>query len=217
MIALLPGLFRRFRAKEPTWIESDELQRRLTAGERVMLLDVRQPDEFTSPPGHLPGAVNVPLTALAGRTPIWRNAGSRSWSCARPIGDRRVQQRSCWLPVSRMSPFSAAARMAGISAGWRWNDRVTTVRAWAMRTDWNIGGCVAIQRRPPRRPAGSAGCAGTGYAPPPGQSVIVSKSSSNIQNLIHINLTGGGDVRLREEISQRYQALGGWPIGHPTN
>ena len=69
MIALLPGLFRRFRAKEPTWIESDELQRRLTAGERVMLLDVRQPDEFTSPPGHLPGAVNVPLTALAGRTP----------------------------------------------------------------------------------------------------------------------------------------------------
>jgi uncharacterized membrane protein YdjX (TVP38/TMEM64 family)/rhodanese-related sulfurtransferase len=69
MVIFLPRLFRRFRAKEPTWIESDELQRRLTAGERVVLLDVRQPNEFTSPPGHLPGALNVPLTALADRAP----------------------------------------------------------------------------------------------------------------------------------------------------
>jgi rhodanese-related sulfurtransferase len=71
MIAFLPRLFRRFRAQEPApaWIESDELQRRLTAGDHVMLLDVRQPDEFTSPPGHLPGAVNVPLAELADRTP----------------------------------------------------------------------------------------------------------------------------------------------------
>jgi rhodanese-related sulfurtransferase len=37
------------------------LQSRLTAGGQVLLLDVCQPDEFTSPPGHLPGAVNVPL------------------------------------------------------------------------------------------------------------------------------------------------------------
>jgi rhodanese-related sulfurtransferase len=44
-------------------------RRRLAAGDQVILLDVRQPDEFTSPPGHLPGAVNVPLTELADRTP----------------------------------------------------------------------------------------------------------------------------------------------------
>ena len=69
MIAFLPRRFRRFRTTEPVWIESDELQRRLTAGDQVMLLDVRQPDEFTSPPGHLPGAINVPLAELAGRTP----------------------------------------------------------------------------------------------------------------------------------------------------
>jgi uncharacterized membrane protein YdjX (TVP38/TMEM64 family)/rhodanese-related sulfurtransferase len=69
MIAFLPRLFHRFRAKKPVWIESDELQRRLTAGDQVILLDVRQPDEFTSPPGHLPGAVNVPLAELADRTP----------------------------------------------------------------------------------------------------------------------------------------------------
>jgi len=68
MIAFLPRLFRRFRTQEPAWIESDELQRRLAAGDPVMLLDVRQPDEFTTPPGHLPGAVNVPLAELADRT-----------------------------------------------------------------------------------------------------------------------------------------------------
>ena len=69
MIAFLPRLFRRFRAQEPAWIESGELHRRLAAGDPVMLLDVRQPDEFTAAPGHLPGAVNVPLAELADRTP----------------------------------------------------------------------------------------------------------------------------------------------------
>ena len=68
MIAFLPRLFRRFRAKNPRWIEADELRRRLTSGDPLVILDVRQPDEFTSPPGHLPGAVNVPLAELADRT-----------------------------------------------------------------------------------------------------------------------------------------------------
>jgi len=68
MTTFLPRLFRRLRPQEPRWIESDELQRRLSAGDSVMLLDVRQPDEFTAPPGHLPGAVNVPLGELPDRT-----------------------------------------------------------------------------------------------------------------------------------------------------
>ncbi len=68
MVAFLPRLFRRFRPKRPAWIEADELQRRLTAGERITLLDVREPSEFMTPPGHLPGAVNVPLAELAART-----------------------------------------------------------------------------------------------------------------------------------------------------
>jgi rhodanese-related sulfurtransferase len=67
MVAFLPRLFRRFRGQEPKWIESDELQRRMSAGDRIMLLDVRQPDEFNAPPGHLPSAVNVPLAELNGR------------------------------------------------------------------------------------------------------------------------------------------------------
>jgi hypothetical protein len=69
VIAFLPRLFSRFLPQEPRWIGSDELQRRLAAGDPVMLLDVRQPDEFAAPPGHLPGAVDIPLAELADRTP----------------------------------------------------------------------------------------------------------------------------------------------------
>src|SRR5690242_16377994 len=58
MIAFLPRLFRGFRASQPAWIESGELQRRLVAGDAVVLVDVRDPEEFNGPPGHLPGAVN---------------------------------------------------------------------------------------------------------------------------------------------------------------
>jgi rhodanese-related sulfurtransferase len=67
MIASLSRLFRRPRVDVPAWIEVVELQRRLAAGDAVVLVDVRQPEEFTAPPGHLPGAVNVPLADLAGR------------------------------------------------------------------------------------------------------------------------------------------------------
>ncbi len=67
MIAFLPRLFRRLRTQQPEWIEPDELQRRIVAGGPITLLDVRQPEEFTAPPGHLPSAVNVPLAELAGR------------------------------------------------------------------------------------------------------------------------------------------------------
>jgi rhodanese-related sulfurtransferase len=68
MIAFLPRLFRRFRAKEPTWIETVELQHQLSTGAPVVIVDVRQPEEFASPPGHLPGAINVPLAELARHT-----------------------------------------------------------------------------------------------------------------------------------------------------
>jgi glutathione S-transferase len=71
-------------------------------------------------PGTCPGRSMCRLqTWLAGR-PTWRAATSRSWWSARLTGGQPVRQQSCWLPVSRMSLFSAGARMVGISAGWHW-------------------------------------------------------------------------------------------------
>jgi rhodanese-related sulfurtransferase len=68
MIAFLSRLFRRARANEPAWIDAAQLQQRIASGDAIVLVDVRQPEEYTSPPGHLPGAINVPLGDLSGRT-----------------------------------------------------------------------------------------------------------------------------------------------------
>ena len=67
MLGLLSRWFGRSHQQPPSWIEIEDLQRRLAAGDSLLLLDVRQPDEFNTPPGHLPGALNVPLAEVAGR------------------------------------------------------------------------------------------------------------------------------------------------------
>ncbi len=64
MSGLLSRLFSRQRPRQPAWIDTDELQRRLP---EVLLIDVRGPTEFNAPPGHLPGAINLPLAELPGR------------------------------------------------------------------------------------------------------------------------------------------------------
>jgi rhodanese-related sulfurtransferase len=67
MIPLLSRLFGPRGEKRLTWIGIDELNRRLDACASVALIDVRGPDEFNAPPGHLPGAINIPLPELPGR------------------------------------------------------------------------------------------------------------------------------------------------------
>lgn len=64
MAAFLSRLFGR---DAPEWIDATELQRRLASGP-LLLVDVRQPEEFAAPPGHLPGAINLPLDDLAAHT-----------------------------------------------------------------------------------------------------------------------------------------------------
>lgn len=68
MNGVLSRLFGRPHVQQPGWIESVELQRRVIAGDRLVLIDVREPAEFISPPGHLPGARNVPLADVASRS-----------------------------------------------------------------------------------------------------------------------------------------------------
>jgi rhodanese-related sulfurtransferase len=63
----MSGLFSRvFGSKSTpvTWLEIADVQPRLGT---VLLVDVRQPEEFASSPGHLPGAINVPLAEVPGR------------------------------------------------------------------------------------------------------------------------------------------------------
>jgi hypothetical protein len=57
MIAFVPRLFRRLRAKQPNRVTASELEQRLADGRPLVIVYVRQGEEFTAPPGHLPGAV----------------------------------------------------------------------------------------------------------------------------------------------------------------
>jgi rhodanese-related sulfurtransferase len=65
-IALLPRLVGRMRGS-PAWIEAHELKRRLDDGEAVTVVDVRRPDEFTGPLGHIASARNIPVAELEQR------------------------------------------------------------------------------------------------------------------------------------------------------
>jgi rhodanese-related sulfurtransferase len=65
-VKLLSKLLGRSAQDGVTWIEASEL---LTLLETAppLIVDVRRPDEFTGPLGHITSAQNVPLDELAGR------------------------------------------------------------------------------------------------------------------------------------------------------
>jgi uncharacterized membrane protein YdjX (TVP38/TMEM64 family)/rhodanese-related sulfurtransferase len=65
-IALLPRLIGRMR-RAFSWIESNELKRRLDSGEMLTVIDVRGSDEFTGPLGHIATARHIPVAELDGR------------------------------------------------------------------------------------------------------------------------------------------------------
>ena len=67
MAGFLSRFIHRNQSQAPGWIDATELRRRLQSGEQLLLIDVRQPEEYASPPGHLPGALNVPLADVGGR------------------------------------------------------------------------------------------------------------------------------------------------------
>lgn len=66
-IAFLPRLFNRLRTTETGWIEVDDLNGRIGGGEALTILDVRGGDEFIGPLGHIPGALNIPLSDIPNR------------------------------------------------------------------------------------------------------------------------------------------------------
>jgi len=67
-IAFLPRLVRRLRGQQqPQWIEVDELASRLKESPGIAVIDVRGPDEFTGPLGHIADASSIPVGELPQR------------------------------------------------------------------------------------------------------------------------------------------------------
>ena len=122
MIAFVSRLFRRFRAKEPAWIETMELQQRLAAGMPLVIVDVRQREEFTGPPGHLPGAINMPLGELAQHT-------SDLTARKQPIvvvckTDRRSARAATEMLAAGLRDVTVlrGGRIDGTGRAWRWSN-----------------------------------------------------------------------------------------------
>jgi rhodanese-related sulfurtransferase len=63
---VMNALFRWFKRSPPPpdWIESADLAARLPGNAGPLVLDVRGPDEFDGPLGHITGATNIPLNEL---------------------------------------------------------------------------------------------------------------------------------------------------------
>jgi rhodanese-related sulfurtransferase len=66
MVRFLLRLIERLRGSL-AWIEANELKRRLDHGEAVTVVDVRGPDEFIGPLGHIATARNIPIAELESR------------------------------------------------------------------------------------------------------------------------------------------------------
>ncbi|NIR60262.1 MAG: sulfurtransferase [Gammaproteobacteria bacterium] len=64
-VAFLPRVIARLRRRP--MLEPDEVQRRLDAGDELLMLDVRSPQEFTGELGHVTGARNIPVDELPRR------------------------------------------------------------------------------------------------------------------------------------------------------
>jgi rhodanese-related sulfurtransferase len=67
MLSRLTRLFSR-PPTPPLWVEAAELQRWLAGEGAPVIVDVRGPDEFGGPLGHIEGARNIPLSELPAHT-----------------------------------------------------------------------------------------------------------------------------------------------------
>lgn len=109
----LRGIFGRSAAR-PRWIEVAELRDRLARGERPLVVDVRGPEEFDGPLGHIEGALNVPLTALSVRTrEIGRAAAPVVLVC---LTDKRSSQAAAMLTEAGIGDVSV---LRGGMRAWR--------------------------------------------------------------------------------------------------
>ncbi|MEQ9640578.1 MAG: VTT domain-containing protein [Alphaproteobacteria bacterium] len=123
VIAFLPRLVRRLRggATTPRWIDNRELA---GSGGELTVIDVRGPDEFDGPLGHIAGAVNLPLGELPGR-----------------LSEINAAKDDTVILVCRTDKRSAAAASLLREAGYR---DVMVLRGGMER--WNQQG-FAIERR----------------------------------------------------------------------
>jgi uncharacterized membrane protein YdjX (TVP38/TMEM64 family)/rhodanese-related sulfurtransferase len=127
-VAFVPRLLRRFKGEQTVrWIEVGELAPRLNGTKAIAVIDVRGPDEFVGPLGHIPNARNLPLPEL-----------SRRIEELGPLTETPV------VLVCRTDKRSASAAALLDSAGFR---DVVVLRGGMIR--WNEAGLPVADRLSP--------------------------------------------------------------------
>jgi uncharacterized membrane protein YdjX (TVP38/TMEM64 family)/rhodanese-related sulfurtransferase len=69
LVVFAPRLVRRLKQQTSSFVSLHDLKASLTTERRPLIVDVREPDEFGGPLGHIEGAVNVPLGQLSAAWP----------------------------------------------------------------------------------------------------------------------------------------------------
>ena len=109
---LLSRWFRR-PPMAPSWIEPTALATWLERDDAPLIVDVRGPDEFSGPLGHIREATNIPLVELPAHFPIWFvRAGLSSWSAKQTV-DHPWRRTSCRRPVCLMCRYCVAGWNGG--------------------------------------------------------------------------------------------------------
>jgi rhodanese-related sulfurtransferase len=112
MIGALSRLFRK-APPEPCWVEVAALRRQLADGP-PLVLDVRGPDEFDGPLGHIEGARNVPLSELPAHQ-VEIAAGGRPIVCV-CLTDKRSATAAAQLAAAGVGEVSV---LRGGMKAWR--------------------------------------------------------------------------------------------------
>jgi len=121
-IALLPRLIKRLRSSFG-WMDVADLKQLVDSGQRIALIDVRGPDEFTGPLGHIAAARNIPLAQLEQR-----------------LAELAGLERSPIVLVCRTDKRSAVAARMLRAAGFM---RVSVLRRGMEQ--WNQAGLPAVR------------------------------------------------------------------------
>jgi len=97
-------------------ISTDELKRKLDAGENVQIIDIRSPSSFDQ--GHIPGAENVPMAEL--HTRIDEIEWGEDVVVACPIGQSSVQAARLISSYEGVGAETSVRSMAGGYNAWEY-------------------------------------------------------------------------------------------------
>ena len=112
-IRMLPRLIVGFNAY---WSPA-RVKQAIEDGESICLLDVRTPAEFAAEPGHIPGAINVPLNELQGR--LERDGAFREYRNSLVITVCRTDARAAFATwVLKRHGFTRPRVISGGISAW---------------------------------------------------------------------------------------------------